>query len=110
MRASELLGSPVLSGAGERRGVVIDIRARAEPAGEGEIGLVVDGFVIGTRGWRLLGYERHGERGPAVLAALLRLLHRRTRYVQRSDVDLRPDRSLRLLRPWEELPRVPTIR
>jgi hypothetical protein len=36
----------------------------------------------------LFGYQRHDQRGPKPLVALIRRLHRHTRYVAWEDVDL----------------------
>lgn len=82
MRASDFLSAPVLSPEGARMGVVIDIRTRPEPTGEGEVGLIVDGFIVGKRGWRLFGYERKREHGPLLLKWLVGLIHRNTRYAR----------------------------
>ncbi|WP_116050218.1 hypothetical protein [Amycolatopsis palatopharyngis] len=103
MRAGELLGITVLDQDGRRRGVVIEIRTRAE-GDAGEVpALKVDGFVIGTRRWRLFGYERRDERGPSVLRWLLRLAHRNTRYAGFDEVEIEAGRAMRVRRPWREL-------
>ena len=46
----------------------------------------------------MFGYQR----GPAPLVALIRLLHRRTRYAEWADVDL-SGTEVRLRRPFTEL-------
>lgn len=104
MRASDFLALPVLGPDGDRQGVVIDVRAVPEPDGTGEIALVVDGFIVGRRGWRLLGYERATEYGPWVMKWLVGRLHRDTRYASWADVDPRVGDCLRLRRPWADLP------
>ncbi|OLT45908.1 hypothetical protein BJF85_18185 [Saccharomonospora sp. CUA-673] len=111
MRADELLGAPVYDREG-RRGVVIDVRVRADhELGRGTV-LMVDGFVVGNRDWRLFGYERIEERGPALLQALIRWLHRHTRYAPWDTVDLQAleaegleAATVQLRCPWTELPR-----
>jgi hypothetical protein len=76
MRASELLGRPVLDAGGRRLGVVTDLRCVKEAAPDGAWGvlrldaLVVDERQLGSR----LGYDRH-QRSPALLRGLLRRLH-----------------------------------
>lgn len=104
MRASDFLSAPVLSPEGARLGVVIDIRTRPEPTGDGEIGLIVDGFIVGKRGWRLFGYERKREHGPLLLKWLVGLIHRNTRYARWEDVEPQPGESVRLTCSWESLP------
>lgn len=122
MRADELLGAPVRDRDG-RRGVVVDVRVRADhEPGRGTV-LVVDGLVVGSRDWRLFGYERIEERGPALLQALIRWLHRHTRYapwdavdlnaadleatdLEAADLDAEP---VQLRCPWTELPRITEV-
>src|SRR4051812_40438210 len=101
MRVSELLGLPAVDADGTSRGQVIEIRTRVEgrPAA-----LVIDSLIIGTRHWRLFGYERRGERGPALFNALARLVHRNTRCVRYSELDVDPGHRVRLRRDWAELP------
>ena len=67
---------------------------------------MVDGLVVGPHRWRMVGYERHDERGPALFAALFRLLHRDTRYAAIDEVDIERGRQVHLRRPWRELPRL----
>lgn len=103
MRAGDLLGTPVLDVDGRRRGVAIEIRTRAEGGIGPEAELVVEGLVLATRRWRLFGYERRDERGPAVLRAVLRLVHRHTRYASVDELDIGPGGAIHLRGSWDEL-------
>lgn len=109
MLAGELMGTTVLDPDGRARGVVIDIRTRAtRESGRGTV-LVVDGLIVGKHQWQLFGYERHSERGPALLRVLVSLLHRRTRYAPWADVEVTDD-AVRLRRNWAELDPIRTAR
>jgi hypothetical protein len=87
MRASELIGLPVLDAAGHRIGVVTDLRCVKEPGPGGAWGvltlqaLVVDRRRVGSR----LGYDRH-QRSPALLRGLARRLHGQATVVPWSSV------------------------
>ena len=72
VRLGQLLGAPVTyEGAADGR--VIDVRARPVPGR----GLVVSELVVGRGGpGSMLGYDRRAGRGPAAVAAVVRLLHR----------------------------------
>jgi hypothetical protein len=109
MRAGELLGASVFDTDGRRRGAVIEIRTRAERGTNRRESSVVDGFVVGTHRWRLFGYQRTGELGPAILQALVRLLHKHTRYAPFDEVDIEAGEGLRLHTSWNELPAVHEI-
>lgn len=102
MRAGELLGAAVVDPQGRKCGVVVEIRSRAEEEPGHRPVLVVTGFIIGRHRWRLLGYERSDEQRPALLRAIVRRLHRRTRYATWDDVDVQPG-VLRLHTRWEDL-------
>lgn len=103
MRAGDLLGASVFDTDGRRRGAVIEIRTRAEGGTDPGTPLVVAGFVIGIRRWRLFGYERTGERGPAVFRTTIRLLHKHTRYAPFDEVDVEAGKGVHLRTPWDEL-------
>ncbi|MEU5260252.1 hypothetical protein [Amycolatopsis sp. NPDC021455] len=102
MRAGELIGRRVRDAAGRDVGAIREIRAEAVPRGDGLPELVVRGVIVGRTRVRLFGYQRHDQRGPAPLVALIRLLHRHTRYVEWADVDL-SGAEVRLRRPFAEL-------
>jgi hypothetical protein len=105
MRAADLFKLPVLDVDGVRRGIVIDIRAKAEDGG-----LVVDGFVVGTHTGGFFGYERRREQGPALLSALIWRLHRGSRYLPWDDAELDENAGVvRLRRQWADLPKLHEI-
>jgi hypothetical protein len=88
MRASDLLGRPVIDVDGRRVGVVTDLRCVKEAAPDGAWGvlrldaLVVDERQLGAR----LGYDRH-QRSPALLGGLMRRLHGRATVIPWSSVE-----------------------
>lgn len=97
MRASELIGRPVLDGSGRRIGLVTDLRCVREPAPNGQWGLLrLDALVIGRRqaGARL-GYDRH-QRAPALVRGLARRIHGRATVVPWSAVDTWDTTAVRL--------------
>lgn len=102
MRAGELLGRPVRDGTGRRIGAIREIRTVATPGADGIPQLVVRGLVVGRTRVRLFGYQRHDQRGPVPLVALVRWLHRHSRYVEWADVDLSGPEVL-VRRPYAEL-------
>ena len=102
MRAGELIGRRVRDATGRDVGAIRDIRAEATPRGDGLPELVVRGVIVGRTRVRLFGYQRHDQRGPKSLVALIRLLHRHTRYVAWEDVDL-SGAEVTLRRPFAEL-------
>jgi hypothetical protein len=102
MRAGELIGRPARDVAGRDLGAVREIRAEAVPGDAGIPELVVRGVIVGRTRVRLFGYQRHDQRGPAVLVAFIRWVHRHTRYVAWDDVDL-AETEIRVRRPFAEL-------
>ena len=102
MRAGELIGRPVRDATGRDLGAIREIRAEAVPRADGLPELVLRGVIVGRTRVRLFGYQRHDQRGPAPLVALIRLLHRHTRYAEWADVDL-SGTEVRLRRPFGEL-------
>lgn len=87
---SALLSMSVLSADGEVLGHIQDIQlarsaSSAEPWGPTAAStLIADGRHAGS----LLGYDRRGEQGPAVLRVAMGWLHRRARILRWEDVDL----------------------
>ncbi|MEV6876219.1 hypothetical protein [Amycolatopsis sp. NPDC051128] len=102
MRAGELIGRRVRDVTGRDLGAIRDIRAEATPRGDGLPELVVRGVIVGRTRVRLFGYQRHDQRGPAPLVALIRRLHRHSRYVAWEDLDLSGP-EVRVRRPFAEL-------
>jgi hypothetical protein len=102
VRAGELIGRPVRDVTGRDLGAVREIRAEATPRGDGLPQLVVRGIVVGRTRVRLFGYQRHDQRAPAPIVALVHWLHRHSRYVEWADVDLSGP-EVRVRRPFAEL-------
>ncbi|WP_103351367.1 hypothetical protein [Amycolatopsis sp. CA-128772] len=102
MRAGELLGRPVRDVNGRDLGAIREIRAEAATRPDGLPELVVRGVIVGRTRVRLFGYQRHDQRGPAPLVALIRRLHRHSRYVAWEDLDL-SGQEVRVRRPFAEL-------
>jgi hypothetical protein len=84
MRLSELLHSRVVDAAGNDVGRVHDVRLVQDGPLVGTFGAAfrVEGLIVGPAiaGARL-GYRRSGMTGPFLLAAPLRRLHRRVKFV-----------------------------
>jgi hypothetical protein len=102
MRAGELIGRPARDAAGRNLGAIREIRTEATPRGDGLPELVVRGVIVGRTRVRLFGYQRHDQRGPAVLVAFVRWVHRHSRYVAWDDLDL-TETEIRVRRPFAEL-------
>jgi hypothetical protein len=101
MRASELIGRPARDASGRSLGAVREIRA--EPVmRDGVVELAVRGVIVSRSHVRLFGYQRHDQRGPAVLVALIRWLHRHSRYVKWADLDLSSP-EIRVAKRFDEL-------
>jgi hypothetical protein len=81
---------------------VREIRAEATPGADGLPELVVREVIVSRTRVRLFGYQRHDQRGPEPLVALIRRLHRHTRYVAWEDVDVAGP-EVRVRRPSGEL-------
>ncbi|MFL6025631.1 MAG: PRC-barrel domain-containing protein [Friedmanniella sp.] len=98
MRASELLGASVRTSDGRRLGVVTGLRCSLDGPSSGPTpaprvrALVVSGRLAGAA----LGYQQEGQRGPWLVRALIRALHRHTRLVDVALVDRVEDGTIRL--------------
>jgi sporulation protein YlmC with PRC-barrel domain len=105
MRASDLLGTPVVAESGDELGYVADIRLVQDGPMIGPYGasLRVEGFVVvRQRHVRLLGYER--DVGPSLVRAVVRRLTGEVRFVDWDRV-LSVDESLVTVRvPADGLP------
>lgn len=78
-RLSDLLALRVRSASGDRLGRVLDVRLDQDQ--------VVVGLIVGPgRPGSLLGYDRYSSRGPALVRACVRLMHRHAGYVRWSQV------------------------
>jgi len=86
-RLNDLLTMNVAGPPGERPGRVIDVRMepdRADPANR----IVLTALVVGRgRPGSMLGYDRQQDMGPALLARLVRHLHRHTGIASLREVD-----------------------
>jgi hypothetical protein len=89
MRASELLAAEVRTVDGRRLGVVTGLRCSLDGPSQGPTpaprvrALVVTGRHVGAA----LGYQQENQRGPWLVRALIRALHRRTRLVDVGLID-----------------------
>lgn len=83
MLLSDLLGSEMRTGSGERLGTIVDARFRRGPRRgrhEGELELIA--LIVSPHGRSsFYGYERGRVNGPAVIAAIVRWLHLDSRVV-----------------------------
>jgi hypothetical protein len=88
VRLSRLLGADVLAADGRRLGFVSDLRlVQAGPPRGLMATLLVEGIIVGGRHpGSLLGYERRPEQGPWLVRSIVRMLHRKVRYVLWGDV------------------------
>jgi hypothetical protein len=94
MRLSELLGKPVVDGAGRALGKVTDVPlVREGPPLDGfGPSYVVAGLRVSKRAWNWFGYEREDAGGPALVRTFFRWLHRGDQLVAWDDVaDVGPD-------------------
>jgi hypothetical protein len=89
MRASDLLGAEVRTVDGRRLGVVTGLRCTADGPSSGATpaprvrALMVTGRHVGAA----LGYQQTGQRGPWLVGALTRRLHRGARLVDVGLID-----------------------
>ena len=88
MRLSDLLRARVVAADGSPMGLVNDVRlVQAGPLQGTVAALVVEGLVVDHRHvGSMLGYDRRKERGPWLVRAAVRWLHRRACYVAWDDV------------------------
>lgn len=108
MRASDLLGLPVLAPGGHRIGEVIDVRLVQTGALRGASdALRVEGFVIGHHQVASrLGYDRYERPGPWLVRVLVRRLARRNRFLAWADAEVTAT-SIRAR--TSDLPEVPLL-
>jgi hypothetical protein len=102
MRASNLLGQPVLDSARSRIGYVTDLRCVQDGPLRGAMcaprihAIVVSRRRVGS----LLGYDRREQQGPWLIRLIVRRLHRHLQVIPWSAIDsydqqivLKPDRA-----------------
>ena len=115
MRASELIGLPVVSASGSDLGVVRDLRVRRDQPDNQASDFRIAGIVIGRKGMRDLarhswGYAEGRADGPALFAALLGS-SQDARFARSDSVERwGPDRVVLSVRSREHLPRLAEIR
>lgn len=102
MRASDLLGRAVLDSRGRRCGVVMGIRCTLDGPQLGALHALRVGELIVSRRrrGRYLGYQQEDQRGPWLVAALVRRLHRNDMCVPWSDVTEIDEAGIRTRRPF----------
>jgi hypothetical protein len=88
MRASDLIGREVFDAAGDRIGVITDIRCVQDGPLRGKnAALRVDALLVSRHHTgSMLGYDRRKQQGPAVVRLIVAWLHRSMRVVPWSDV------------------------
>lgn len=86
-RIGDLVGTPVRCDRLPKRSRVLDVRFSGVPHGADRARVV--GLIVGPgRPGAMLGYDRKREAGPAVLAGVVRWLHRHARVVSIGDVEV----------------------
>ncbi|HJQ01838.1 MAG TPA: hypothetical protein VJ851_09570 [Jatrophihabitans sp.] len=90
MRASELIGRPVVDPAGRPLGIVIDLRCVQDGPLRGNMAAPrVNQLVVSPRrAGSMLGYHRPEQRGPWLIRAVVRWLHRNLRMIDWDDVEI----------------------
>jgi hypothetical protein len=99
MRASDLLGARVVTCDGDELGVVTGLRCTSDgPKKRGTLPAPrLRALVVAHRGvGAALGYQQKGQRGPWLVRAVVRWLHRADRLVEWDDVDRVGDGEVRL--------------
>jgi hypothetical protein len=93
VRASDLLGAPVVDGDGAAVGVVTDLRCVQDGPLRGSMAAPrVDALIISRRHTgSLLGYDRREQQGPWLVRAVVRWLHRDMAVVPWSAVAAYPE-------------------
>src|SRR3954451_11660073 len=90
MRASDLIGLPVLDAGGRHIGIVIDLRCVQDGPLRGAMAAPRVRAVLVSR-WHtgaLLGYHRREQQGPWLVRVAIRRLHRQLRIVAWDDLEL----------------------
>ncbi len=99
MRASDLLGARVVTAGGRQLGVVTGLQCTPDgPKKRGTLPApVLRGLFVAHHGvGAALGYRQEEQRGPWLVRAVMRWLHRTDRLVDWSDVERVGDRVIRL--------------
>jgi hypothetical protein len=88
MRASDLIGRDVLDAAGQRVGVITDLRCIQDGPLRGRYAsLRVDAALVsGRHVGSTLGYDRRPDQGPWLIRLVVRWLHRDARVIAWTDL------------------------
>src|SRR5437763_6664253 len=88
MRASDLIGAEVIDRAGQRLGIVTELRCVQDGPLRGAMAaLRVDALIVSQRRTgSMLGYHRPSQRGPWLIRVIVRGLHRKSLVVRWSDI------------------------
>lgn len=99
MRASDLIGRPVLDGTGRRIGVVTDLRCVQDGPLRGAMAAprVHEVLISRHRTGSLLGYDRRDQQGPWLVRRIVRWLHRDLMVVPWESVRVEGDAGPRTL-------------
>ena len=112
MRMSDLVQATVCDSSGAVIGRVHDVRLVQDGPILGTWGAAfrVEGLIVGPqRVGNFLGYERGSLRGPWLVAAVVKWLHRESVFVPWSDVASVEDHVVRIRRTKANLPPVPAL-
>jgi len=93
MRASDLLGRPVLDRDGQRIGIITDLRCVQDGPLRGSMAAPrVHALIVSRRHTgSLLGYDRREQQGPWLLRTIIRRLHKDMRIIAWDDVAVDSD-------------------
>jgi sporulation protein YlmC with PRC-barrel domain len=93
MKASDLIGRPVLDSTGRKVGVVSDLRCIQDGPLRGSMAAprVHQVLVSGRRTGSMLGYDRRDQQGPWLIRWIVRRLHRKLLILPWESVTLTED-------------------
>ena len=111
MRLGDLLWAEAVDADGADLGQVHDLRLRHSMTPDGRHRLVVEGVMVGAGAVSArLGYAYGDVQGPWVVAALMRRIGRRSRYVRWSDLAWEPGGRVEVSRRAADLPHPAEVR
>lgn len=98
MKASDLLGQPVIGSDGSQLGVVIDLRCVQDGPPRGVLAtLRIDSLIVsGRHTGSLLGYDRRSQQGPWLVRHVVRALHPHIRVIPWAEVEDHSDGQITL--------------
>jgi sporulation protein YlmC with PRC-barrel domain len=93
MKASDIIGKPVVGADGRKYGVVIDLRCVQDGPVRGSMAAPRVHSLIASkhRTGSLLGYDRRDQQGPWLIRVIISLLHRQVTIIDWNDVTLGDD-------------------